>query len=272
MNPLSLDHLSLLDIDPALLIELAGELNIPLVGLWVHAPVPANFPLVTRQSLPAVQHALRQSGVRVYNLECFDLAANLDVASLTAPLALGAELGAKSIVAINYQNRDHQQADDYFAALCGLARRYDLIVNLEFFPASQVRNLADACAMVRRCGADNARVTVDILHLMRSGGSPALLAGEPKDLTGYAQLCDGPLSIAPEEIGPESFEERAVPGAGAFPLDQFTAALPQGIPLGIEVPSRSLRAAGLTPRERVKQIVDATRRITDQQGVPHAAA
>lgn len=260
MNPLSLEQLSFLDIGPVELIAIAGALRIPLVGLWVEAPLPGPLPLVTDADVKPVRRALAAHDVAVHNLECFNLAPDMDLEAMKPALARGAELGAKSIVAINYTDPDLVRMADHFAALCASARDFGLLVNLEFFPSSFVRSLDQALRIVRASGADNACVTVDCLHVMRSGSSPDAVRGAPPDLIGYAQICDGPAE-APQDLSAEAFEERGLPGAGVFPLQAFAAALPPGVPLGIEIPSKTLRLSGLSPRERATRIVTDLRRI-----------
>ncbi|MBV8066442.1 MAG: hypothetical protein JO113_00590, partial [Candidatus Eremiobacteraeota bacterium] len=75
----------------------------------------------------------------------------------------------------------------------------------------------DAVALVAGAGAANAGITVDILHLTRTGDTPdALRAIDPK-LIGYAQICDGPLTRPKEEWDDEGFQQRQIPGDGGFP-------------------------------------------------------
>jgi sugar phosphate isomerase/epimerase len=87
---------------------------------------------------------------------------------------------------------DASRLTDQFAALCALCAEHGLGVGLEFMMSTQIRTLADALALIERSGADNAAVTVDALHLARSGGSPRDVAALDSAQISYAQLCDGP--------------------------------------------------------------------------------
>ena len=54
--------------------------------------------------------------------------------------------------------------------------------------------------LVARAAHPNLAIGIDILHLVRSGGSPADVAALDRGLIGYAQLCDGE-SLAVTAIG-----------------------------------------------------------------------
>jgi sugar phosphate isomerase/epimerase len=121
--------------------------------------------------------------------------------------------------------------------------------------------LDDAVRFVTGSGEPNAGITVDVLHLMRTGGTPADLKAIDPKLIGYAQICDGPLVLDLAQWNFEGFEQRQIPGEGEFPLADFIAALPSDVALGVEVPLKSQREAGITPAERARRAVDATRAL-----------
>ena len=100
-------------------------------------------------------------------------------------------LGARR-VDVNGNDPDPSRLTDQFAALCALCAEHGLGVGIEFMMSTQVRTLGDALALIERSGADNAAVTVDALHLARSGGSPRDVAALDAAQISYVQLCDGP--------------------------------------------------------------------------------
>jgi hypothetical protein len=59
----------------------------------------------------------------------------------------------------------------------------------------------------------------------------------------------------------EALSERMLPGDGEFPLREFVRALPQGVPIGLEVPMQSLKDKGVGPLERARLAVEASRRV-----------
>ena len=82
---------------------------------------------------------------------------------------------------------------------------------------------------------DNAAISVDILHLTRSGGSPEDLR-VPDLPFGAAQLCDGVADLPRDRWDHEGIAGRLVPGDGDFPIPAFLEALPPGVVVGLETP------------------------------------
>ena len=257
---LSLDHLTIFEASPPELIRIAGGLGIGFVSLWTQKPLKGDFPLLNAANKAETRDALRETGVRLGNLECFNLTAEAAVEDFRPAVALGAELGASSVTAINAWDPEPARTLDNFGRLCQMGAEYGLKVNVEFISMGQVRTLADAARLVTECGEPNAGITVDILHLIRSGGAVADLAAIDPNLIGYAQICDGPLTLAQDQWNFEGFEQRVIPGEGEFPLGEFVDALPEGIVLGVEVPLKSLREAGVGPEERARLAVAGARR------------
>ncbi len=261
MRQLSLDHLTIFDVQPPELVQIAADLGLSLVSLWTQLPLKAELPLVTVDNKAETLRRMTENGVRLGNMECFNLTPEVVVEDFRPAVALGAELGARSLVAINAWDPEPARALDNFAGLCRMGGQYGLNVNVEFISMGQVRTLADAVRFATGTGEANAGITVDVLHLMRTGGTPTDLKAIDPRLIGYAQICDGPSSLEQDQWNFEGFEQRQIPGEGEFPLADFIAALPAGVELGVEVPQKSLREAGIAPAERARRAVEATRRL-----------
>jgi sugar phosphate isomerase/epimerase len=261
MTTLSLDHLTIFDASPPELIDIAAGLDIPLVSLWTQLPLQANLPLVTEANKAHTLARMRDTGVKLGNIECFNLTPEVKPEDFRRAVALGAELGATSLVAINAWDPERSRALDNFVALCRIAAEYGLKVNVEFISMGKVRTLEDAVAFVTDSGEPNVGVTVDFLHLIRTGGTPADLAKIGPKLIGYIQICDGPLEMPQEKWNDEGFEQRELPGHGEFPLKELLAAIPAGVTVGVEVPQRSRREAGVSAAERAKLAVEGARRL-----------
>jgi hypothetical protein len=75
------------------------------------------------------------------------------------------------------------------------------------------------------------------------------------------QICDGPLTVAQEEMIGEAVGERGVPGEGAFPLPAFLACAPPGVTIDVEVPQRTAMMAGVSALDRARRAVDATKAL-----------
>jgi len=130
---------------------------------------------------------------------------------------------------------------------------------VEFFPLSTVKSIDMAERLIRHVGRRGVRINLDVLHLIRSGGTAAQVKALDPDLIGHVQLSDGPLRIAPERLMSEAAEERGLPGHGEFPLDEILAALPEGVPVGVEVPSLRRLQAGTTSADWARVAVNATK-------------
>jgi sugar phosphate isomerase/epimerase len=261
MTTLSLDHLTIFDVSPAELVTIAADLGLPLVSLWTQLPLKADLPLVTEANKAETLSRMRDTGVRLGNVECFNLTPEVVVEEFRPAVALGAELGATSLVAINAWDPEPVRAQDNFGALCRIAAEFGMKANVEFISMGKVRTLDDAIAFITGCGEPNVGVTIDLLHLVRTGGTAADMRRVDPKLIGYVQVCDGPAGLAREEWNNEGFEQRQIPGEGEFPLADMIAAVPPGVTIGVEVPHKALREAGISAAERARRAVEGTRRF-----------
>lgn len=154
------------------------------------------------------------------------------------PLLEGAaRMGARDVVAIAYGFDSEAALTEAFGALCRRAASYELGVLLEFIAISSVATVEAAQRVVQLAQAPRARITVDILHLIRSGGSPDSLTAIDPNLIGSGQICDAPLAT-PVGVDAQRHEmglARLVPGDGALPIRSFVEAMPANVPIGVEV-------------------------------------
>ena len=118
-----------------------------------------------------------------------------------------------------------------------------------------VARLEDAVDVVSRAGRPNGTILIDALHLARSGGSVAAVAGLDSALIGSIQLCDAPAeSPGSSGIIDEARGNRLPPGEGALPLLELLAAVGGDVPLSLEVP---MARSSLTPLERARRVFEA---------------
>jgi sugar phosphate isomerase/epimerase len=271
LEALCLDPLALLDVPAEDFVGVAAAAGFRWVSLWVQSPQP-DYPARCRVESGAmaqrVGRSLRENGLGVRNLEVFDLAARTDVSLFRPALELGAELGAAGATAIFLQNDDPRRTDK-FAELCRLAAEYGLRINAEFISNRSLSSLAETIELLRAADQLNAGIVLDLLHHVRSGGSIGQVRALDPRLVGHAQLCDGAAAIRPEDRAFESGSNRLLPGEGAFPVRAFVDALPP-TSLGVEVPARSKVFEGLTPLERAKRLMQATRRVLTASETPTA--
>ncbi len=238
MHALSLAHLTVLDVAPPALFDLAAAAGYQNVGIRVLPAVPGAvaYPM-DRETVMRWRRRMAQAGVGVHDVEFLPLTPEVQVYDYAHTLALAAELGARRL---NVSGDDAHPARliDNFSALCDMAASYGLGVDLEFMRFRTIGNLQQALDVVTRAGRSNGRLLIDVLHLFRSGGTPAQLAQVPPHALGSLQLCDAPLQGADDAgLAEEARQGRLFPGEGGLPLLDFLNALPGHIPLGVEVPT-----------------------------------
>ncbi len=125
-----------------------------------------------------------------------------------------------------------------------------------------VPTLAAAVRIVRGAGHPAGAVLVDALHLRRSGGSPADLAGVAADLLPYGQLCDGPLDPVWPDDEQARIESRTATVAARrrrVPARRARAGTPGRGALSVEAPVAAL--VGLDATERARRARAAADRV-----------
>jgi sugar phosphate isomerase/epimerase len=154
---------------------------------------------------------------------------------------------------VNGDEPDPRRLADLLHRLCELGRPYGIRMNLEPTPWTGIPTLGAALAVVQICGHPDARVMIDAIHLDRSAGSVADIAAVPREWIDYVQVCDavGPRPADFETMIHQARNERAFPGDGNLDLAGMLAVLPDGMPLSLEAPVRSL-AQRLTLAERAR--------------------
>jgi sugar phosphate isomerase/epimerase len=258
----------MLDASPLELIDAAAAAGFSHVGLRIVPPVPdpAWRSIVGDiRAENAVKQRLAATGVKVLDIEAFWMEPGSHVDAWKPAFAFGAELGARYLVVIcNDPNRS--RATDNFRRICTVAAEFGLLPALEFIPYTCVAQLSDALQIVHGTGATNAGLLIDLLHLSRSGGSPADLTRVPPGLTHFAHICDARAATpaTTDELRREARSDRLYPGEGALPVQEFLAALPDGTPVAIEAPNP--RYAHLSFAERAKR---ARAAMTRALGVRH---
>jgi sugar phosphate isomerase/epimerase len=240
----SLAHLTVLSLPPPQMIEVAARTGYQRVGLRLIKATPQGqgYPLMDdRPMLRETKAALAASDLDVGDIELVQITPDIDIAALESLVATGAELGAKHIIAAPY-DPDLPRLAQRFGALADLSARYGLSPVLEFFPWTDVPNLAAALAIVKASGRSNVGVLVDTLHFDRSGGSLAALRRVPPALLPFVHVCDAPAEkpTTREAMLHTARAERLPPGEGGINILGVIDALPAEIPVTLEVPMETL--------------------------------
>lgn len=260
MNRIIIAPTTLQDTAPIEYIEATIAAGYDGIGLRVHRSPGLPFhPVVGGAGLiREMKSRIADAGLEVFDLYSFYLQPDTDVASFAPALELGASFGAKYATVMG-ADEDWSRQRDNFVKTCDLAKQFGLVCSLEFAVIRPLATLPQTVRLIEESKRE-AVMCIDPLHLARSGGSPADVKALPAKYFPYAQISDGIL--APGEPNPALFGklglgQRAMPGEGNLPLREVIAALPQGIPLSVEIP-HSL-SKGTSARDWAKTTLESTR-------------
>jgi len=270
---LALHQVSVMDVDPFTLVNLAADAGCDAVCVFTNTPllpsaegkIDLGFPMVTKAMVPEFNALLKARNIMVGNVEFFPITPDLDLESYREGMEIGQAIGAARLVT-HIQDSNFDRAAKNLKKLGDMARQYGITCALEFTPLfPDCATLQSAVDIIKASGSDNVRIGVDALHLERSGGSPADVAAIDPQLIGYAQICDGPLGL-----GENYFDEalnRKVAGTGQFPLTDLIKVLPAHTAYDVETPLRDLADAGVPAVERVRMAVEGARRLLVHRAV-----
>ena len=240
MKSLTLAHLTL-STTPAETIAAAARGGFGAVGLRICGRRPGDAFATPDIGHADMQRALRQqaadAGIRLSNVSASQFYPDVTWDDVAPAIDATQALGIPTLVA-NCFDPDEAAFTALFARYCEAAAAAGIRVALEFLPYSGVRNLAAALRVVNGCGAANAGVLLDALHLDRSGSTPAdIRAMDPAKIV-FAQLCDAKKLSGPrtdDELLQEARFARLPAGTGELPLFDFLDALPPGLEVEYEV-------------------------------------
>ena len=259
MQPLCLDHLSLSDLTAVELIEVAAALDCAAVSLFV-TPLPLGpyRDLVNDRSAKAeVVNTLRDTGLGVGVVEPFMLDDKIDWDLLQRTAGLTAELGG-TINTLCFET-DRQRLEAFSVRLADIARTEGTKMAIEGFTLSTVSTVEDALRLAEVAGPD-VGLTIDALHVLRTGGSWLDVAALPPERIFHVQLNDGPRD-PPADLFLEATRERLPPGQGEFDLASLVPSIPANARIAVEAPF--LSPPGTTPLERGRILVEAAKALIE---------
>jgi sugar phosphate isomerase/epimerase len=220
---------------------------------------------VTPGNRREVMQAMADHGVSLDGIEFFPITADVDFEVYRPALAQAREMGASRAVSHIFIE-DDAQVIDRLGKFCELAGAEGLKVSTEFCPMTPGNpSLARAMWLVDQIGADNFGIGLDVLHLIRSGGSPADVAALDPRTIAAVQICDARGTHASTDYMAD-VHNREVPGHGDLPIREFLKAVPASFPIEVEVPAAHRRAAGVTAAEHVRDVLAGARAIVETLG------
>lgn len=236
----SLAYLTSCQVAPPEAMQLAADHGYQQVGFRLLPNMPGapqqfmiDRPEVLRETL-AVQKA---TGVKVLDLEIIRIGEGFDP-KLYAPLfEVGAALGAQAVLIAGDDSDEARLAESY-ARLSAVMRPYSLTADLEFMPWTAVKDVKTARRVIAAAGHPaNAGILVDALHFGRSTTTLEDIRAIPRELLHYAQICDAQagLNFSTEEMIHTARSERLLAGEGNIDVKGLFAALPQDLPVSVEV-------------------------------------
>lgn len=249
--------LTVLELSAAEQVTAAAAAGYDFVGLRL---IP-----VAGQALPSfeprdLERRVADTGMRVLDVEVFRLDPQCKVRDFEPAMTLAASVRATQILAHGADPEPARLAQN-FGALCDLAARHGLAVNLEPMPWVEISNVAQARRLLDATGRDNAALLVDPIHFFRAENRFEDLEGAKLN---YLQFCDAvaerPADTA--ELIRQARSDRRLPGEGGLDLRGLLRALPAGLPMALEIP----QAGVPDPRQRARRTLEATRRFLAQAG------
>jgi len=263
-HPIGLAALTVLELSPPEMVSCAADAGFDCLGLRlipatpqeVQHPIVGDTPLVR-----ATERRLRDTGMRVLDIEIFRLRPDTVIADYEAALATGARFGAtEALVAGN--DPDEARLTASFAAFCELAQRFGIGGNLEPMPWTDCKTFAQGVRIVTAAGHENGGILIDPIHFDRAGSEAGEISGVPRARFHYMQLCDAPAERPTDVEGllHQARAERLMPGDGGLDLAGILRAVPADLPIGLEIPMESL-ARTVPALERTKQMLVKTRRL-----------
>ena len=265
--PLSLAHLSELDVPPLELVELAARAGFASIGLRTSPASPGGvvYPLRTAVEQAEMRKRLAENGVKVLEVEMVPLMSTMRAADYKPMMEAGAAIGASRLTVGGGDTADFSVVAEKLAEMAELAQPYGIAVDLEFMPFRPVKSLADAIDVMRRAKHPNAHILIDALHVFRSGTPPQDFATIDPAMLGPVQLCDAPAKAPPpDELVTEARTRRLLPGDGELDLSKLLDALPSGLAYGVEVPLGTQRP-DLDPGARLALLVKSTREFLERR-------
>ncbi len=257
MNQIGLASGVLPEFDAETVIRCAGEAGFEAAGLWIE---PQEW---TPARIRGARGLASTAGVAILDVEVIWIKPESVMDDHRRTIEIGAALGARNALCV-ISDCDLSRARERFASLCADAESAGLRLALEFGVFTSVKSLSMARAIVDAARSSAAAILVDPIHVDRSGATVSEIAAVPRALLPYAQFCDAPSKRPDLEdfdaVIEDAIDLRAQLGQGELPLADLLKALPENIPLSIELRSKALRDTYADPLGRARAVAGATRR------------
>lgn len=233
--------LTVLELSPVEMVETAAEAGFDYVGIRL-IPSTAEEPQHSIVGNTVMTKEIRDRsddrGVPILDVETIRLLPGTNVAEdYSALLETAVALGASRVLVAGNDPVQTRLIDNCInlAALCAT---FGLTAELEFMPWTDVPDLQTAHDVLTAVNHPAVGLLVDTIHFDRSVSDVAQLREMPREWFHYMQLCDAPAVSPPthEQMLHHARYDRLMPGEGELDLASIIGALPDGIPVSVEVP------------------------------------
>ena len=260
MPRLSLCPLTIIRATHREVVAAAAAGGFDAVGFRLIAPRPGDpvHPIEGTNGLSDLRKLMADNAITLFDIESLWLSATTQPDTLRSVLEICAALGGENLLVAGNDPEPNRMAAN-FNAVAELAAGFGLKACIEPTSWCVISRLDQAEDLVRRAGAANTGIIIDTLHMDRAGETPASLAALDPALVAYVQICDAAAErpTASADLMAEARGNRLLPGEGTLRLNAMLDALPEGLSIGVEAPTREL--AGLTFAAAARRAGDATR-------------
>ena len=239
----SLAHLTVMNCSPPEMTYLAARAGYDFVSFRLAPLSLPGEPLYLPGDVDlmrATKTAMRQTGLKMLDLELACIKESLEPASLVPAMEAAAEMGARHVISSAWTREETGRAFivDRYAEICERARPFGLTVDLEFPVFSQVQTIGEAADILRAANQPNCGILVDALYYYFSGASVADIEALPQSWFHFLHVCDTQAAIPTTRDGMKHIarDARLYVGEGCIDFASLLAALPH-IPLSIELPN-----------------------------------
>jgi sugar phosphate isomerase/epimerase len=264
----SLHQFTVIDLPPLAFAELAGKVGCERVCVFSHWPagMPRELPAITRAVKDEFLARLADNGIRVIGADFFPITPDLDPDSFKGPLAYARELGVRHVTTAVW-DEDAARAADKLGAVADLAAAEGLKATIEFMGTTPACDtLKKAVWYVDQVGRPNLGITLDAVHLVRSGATAAEIAALDPRYINNAQICDGYGLQVTTDYMHEAAVERITPGEGDWPLVDIFRAIPADVLVDLELPTTKVSGDGPDTVRFVKNALEKSQAILAEAG------
>jgi sugar phosphate isomerase/epimerase len=213
----------------------------------------------------ATKTALKQTGLKMLDLELACIKESLEPASLVPAMEAAAEMGAKHVISSAWTREETGRnfIVERYAEICERARPFGLTVDLEFPVFSRVQTLGEAAKILRAANQPNSGILIDALYYHFSGATLAEIDALPKSWFHFFHLCDTKAAIPATREGMKHIarDERLYVGEGCIDFASLLSHLPD-IPLSIELPNAQ-RVKELGYAGHARRCLETARAVVD---------